>query len=175
MYSCHLVLISPASVLYCAHLCMKCFLGNSNFLEEISISSLSHSIVFLYLFALITDEGFLISPCYSLELCIQMEVSFLFSFSFTSLLFSAICKASSENHFVLLHFFFLGMVLITSSIQCHYTMSCTINVSCTMSHLYNVSCTINVFSTMSCPMSYTMSLYNVLYNKEPVDESERGE
>ena len=144
---------------------MKCFLGNSNFLEEISISSLSHSIVFLYLFALITDEGFLISPCYSLELCIQMEVSFLFSFSFTSLLFSAICKASSENHFVLLHFFFVGVVLITSSIQCHYTMSYTINVSCT----------INVFSTMSCPMSYTMSLYNVLYNKEPVDESERGE
>ena len=27
---------------------------------------------FLYFFALITEEGFLISPCYSLELCIQM-------------------------------------------------------------------------------------------------------
>ena len=34
------------------------------------ISSLSHSIVFLYFLALITEEGFLISPCYSLELCI---------------------------------------------------------------------------------------------------------
>ena len=62
-----------------AHLCMKCSLGISNFLEE--ISSLSHSIVFLYFFALITDEVFLISPCYFLELCIQMGISFLFSFA----------------------------------------------------------------------------------------------
>ena len=30
---------------------------------------------------------------------------------FTSLLFSAICKASSDNHFAFLHFFFLEMVL----------------------------------------------------------------
>ena len=54
---------------------MKCFLGISNFLEE--ISSLSHFIVFLYFFALISEEGFLIS-CYSLELCIQshLEVKF---------------------------------------------------------------------------------------------------
>ena len=34
--------------------------------------------------------------------------------SFASLLFSAICKASSDNHFAFLHFFFLGMVLITT-------------------------------------------------------------
>jgi len=33
-----------------------------NFLEE--ISRLSHFIAFLYLFALITEEGFLISPYY---------------------------------------------------------------------------------------------------------------
>ena len=45
-------------------------------------SSLSHSIVFLYFFALIMEKGFLISPCYSLELCIQMGISFLFSFAF---------------------------------------------------------------------------------------------
>ena len=36
---------------------MKCSLDISNFLEE--ISSFSHSIVFLYFFALITEEGFL--------------------------------------------------------------------------------------------------------------------
>jgi len=40
---------------------MKCSLGSSNFLEE--ISSLSLSVVFLYFFALITEEGFLISSC----------------------------------------------------------------------------------------------------------------
>ena len=55
---------------------MKCSLGISNFLEE--ISSLSQPIAFLYFFALITEEGFLISPFCSLELCIQMGISFLF-------------------------------------------------------------------------------------------------
>ena len=57
VYSFYLFLIysasvrSIASVLYCANLCMKSSLGISNFLEE--ISSLSHSVVFLYFFALI--------------------------------------------------------------------------------------------------------------------------
>ena len=56
------------------------FAGISNFLEE--IAHLSHSIVFLYFFALITKEDFLISPCYSLEFCIQMGISVLFSIGF---------------------------------------------------------------------------------------------
>src|SRR5574340_476870 len=59
---------------------MKCSFDISDFLEE--IPSLSHSVVFLYFFALIAEEGFLISSCYSLELCIQMFISFLFSFAF---------------------------------------------------------------------------------------------
>ena len=37
---------------------------------------------------------------------------------FASVLFSAICKASSDSHFACLHFFFLEMVLIAAS----YTM-----------------------------------------------------
>ena len=49
---------------------MKCSFGITDFLEE--IPSLSRSVVFLYFFALISEEGFLISSCYSLELCIQM-------------------------------------------------------------------------------------------------------
>ena len=85
----------------------------SNFLEE--ISSLSHSVVFLYFFALITEEGFLISPCCSLEFCIEMGISFLSPLPFTSHLFSAVCKASSDSHFAFLLFFFLGMILITAS------------------------------------------------------------
>ena len=74
MYSCQLFLISSASVRPIPFLSLlhqlhrKCSLGISNFLEE--ISSLSHSIVFLYFFASIPEEGFLISLCYSLELCI---------------------------------------------------------------------------------------------------------
>ena len=50
-----------------------------------------------------------------MELCIQMLISFLFSLPLASLLFSAICKTSSDNHFAFLYFFFLGMVLITAS------------------------------------------------------------
>ena len=41
---------------------MKCSFGISDFLEE--IPSLSHSVGFLYFFALIAEEGFLISSCY---------------------------------------------------------------------------------------------------------------
>ena len=100
-------------VLYYACFCMKCSLNISNFLEE--ISSLFHSIVFLYFFALITEEGFL-----SL-LAILWNSAFIWvylSFShlpLASLLFSAICKASSYNHFAFLYFFFLGMFYITAS------------------------------------------------------------
>ena len=51
----------------------------------------------------------------TLELCIQLCISFLFSLLFASLLFRAVCKACLDNHFACLHFFFLGMVLITAS------------------------------------------------------------
>ena len=98
---------------------MKCSLDISNFLEE--ISGLSHSIIFLLFFALITKEDFLISPCYSLEIYIQMGISFLFSFAFHFSFFSAICKASSDNHFAFLHFFSVGMVLITASCAMSWT------------------------------------------------------
>ena len=65
---------------------MKCSLGISNFLEE--ISSLSHSIVFLYFFALITEEGFLTSPVYSLELCNADGYIFPFLLRLSLLVFS---------------------------------------------------------------------------------------
>ena len=92
VYSCHLFFnifcfcsVPTISVLYWAHLCMTSSLGISNFLEE--ITSPSHSILFLCFFALIVNEGLLISPCYSLELCIQMHICFLFSFAFCFLSF----------------------------------------------------------------------------------------
>ena len=99
--------VHTISVLYCAHLCKKCSHGIFNFLEE--ISSLSHSIVFLCS----DHSGRLsyLSPCYSLELCIQMGISFFFSkaFCFSSQLF----VRPPQTTF--LHFFFLGMVLIAAS------------------------------------------------------------
>ena len=86
VYSCHLFLISSASVtsllfvLYLAHPCIKCSLELSNLLEEIFY--LSHSTVFFYYFALFIEESLLIPPCCSLELCIQLGTSFLFSLAF---------------------------------------------------------------------------------------------
>ena len=83
-------------------------LGISNFLEE--ISSLSHSVVFLYFFALTTEDGFLISPCYSLKLSFKWVYLSFSPLPFTSFPFSTVCKASLDNHFAFLNFFFLGMV-----------------------------------------------------------------
>ena len=106
-------------VLYCAHLCMKCSLGISNFLKE--ISSLSHSIVFLCFFALITEEGFLISLCYSLELHSDGYI-FPFLLCVSLLFFSQLfVKPPQRTILPFCIFFFLGKVFITTS----YTMSWT--------------------------------------------------
>ena len=83
----------------------------------VSLIILKRSLIFpvllcLYFFALITEEGFLISPCYSLESAFNWVYLSFSPLLFTSCLFSAICKASADNHFALLPFFFLGMVLI---------------------------------------------------------------
>ena len=48
----------------------------SSFLEV--ITSVSHSIVLLYFLALFIEKGLLISPYYSLELCIQFSYVFPF-------------------------------------------------------------------------------------------------
>ena len=71
------------------------------------ISSLSHSIVFLYFLSLLAILG------NSAFKWVYLSFSPL---PFTSLLFSAICKASSDNRFAFLPFFLLGMVLITASL-----------------------------------------------------------
>ena len=97
---------------------MKCSLGISNFLEE--LSSLSHSVVFLYFFAK-TQEVFLSLLAVLWNSAFRWVYLFFSPLPFASLLFSAICKASSDNHFAFLHFFFLGMVLIPVS----YAMSRT--------------------------------------------------
>ena len=100
VYSCYLFLISSASVRSIPFLSFiePIFAWNVPLVSLIEeISSLSHSIAFLYFFALITEEGFLISPCYSLELCIQMGISFLFSFAFSFSIFSLLCIRPSQT------------------------------------------------------------------------------
>ena len=124
VYSCHLFLISSASV--------RC-IPFLSFIEPIfawnvplvSLIFLKGCIVFpILLFSSISLHWSLRKAFLSL-LAILWNPSFkwiylsFFPFLFTFLLFTAICKASSDSHFAFLHFFFLGMVLIP--------------VSCTMS------------------------------------------
>ena len=126
------------------------------------ISSLSHSVVSLYFFALIAEEGFLISPCYSLEFCIQMVYLSFCPLIFTSLLFTAIGKVSSDSHFAFLHFFFFEMVLIP--------------VSCTMSRtsIHSSSGTLsirsspsNLFLTSTAPLlTHTYSLHETQHGPQ---------
>ena len=107
---------------------MKCSHGISNFLQE--ISSLSHSILssislhsslrkaFLSLFAILWNSAFK---------WVYLSTSLL---PFASLLFSAIWKASSDNQFAFLLFFFLGMVLITASCTIHKSPSIVLQALC---------------------------------------------
>ena len=115
---------------------MKCSLGKSNFLEV--ISSLFHSIVFLYFFALITEE--LITFLSLLAILWNSAFKWVYlSFSpllFSSLLFTAICKASSDSHFTFLHFFFLGMGLIPVSCTMSWTSVHSSSGTLSMARLY---------------------------------------
>ena len=59
----------------------------------------SHEKAFLSLLAILWSSAFSL-------VCLSLS-----PLPFASLLFSAICEASSDNHFAFLHFFFFGMVL----------------------------------------------------------------
>ena len=134
-YCCHLLLISSDSVRSIPLLSfivpiyyMKCSLGISNFLEK--ISSLSHSVVFLYFIALITEEGFLISPCYSLELCIQMDISFLFSFAFHFFFSQLFVRPPQTAILPFCISFSWGWSSSLSPVQCHEPPSIVLQALC---------------------------------------------
>ena len=55
---------------------------------------------------------------------------FLLCLSLASLLFSAICKPSSYNHFAFLHFFFLERVWSLSLVQYHEPLSLVFQAFC---------------------------------------------
>ena len=96
-----------------SHLCMKYSLGISNFLKRslvfpiLLISSNS-----LYCSFKNANFSFLAILWKSAFIWVYLSLSPL---PFASLLFSAICEASSDNHFVFLHLLFQGMVLFTTS------------------------------------------------------------
>ena len=134
--SCHLFSISSASVRsipFCPLLCPslhEMFPWNiSNFLDEISSFPFCYVPLFLctdhrgrlsYLsllfFETLHSNGYIVPI-----LCLSPLPS------------SAICKASSDNHFAFLHFFFLVMVLITAS--CTMSQTSVHSSSGTLSNL----------------------------------------
>ena len=99
---------------------MKCSPGISNFLEE--ISSLSHSVVFLYFFALITEEVSLISPCYSFGILHSDAYIFPFLLCFSLLFFSQLFVRPPQIAILLLAFLFHGDDLD----PCHAHSKCLI-------------------------------------------------
>ena len=117
------------SVLYGSHLCIKCSLDISNFLEE--INSLSHSIVFLNFFVLFTEEGFLISPCYSLEHFIQTGISFLFLLCLSRLFFSKLFVRPPQTTTLPFCIFFSWRLSWSwLPVQCHEPLSTVLQALC---------------------------------------------
>ena len=70
-----------------------------NMLSRLVITFLPRSkcLFFLHFVALITEECFLISPCYSLEFCIKMGISLFFFFAFKLLFFSQLFVRSPQT------------------------------------------------------------------------------
>ena len=129
-YYCHLFLMSSASVRYIPFLSfiVPIFAWN---VPLVFIIFLKKSLVFLILlFSSICLHWSLRKALVSL-LAILWNSAFkwvylsFYPLPFTSLLFSAICKASSDNHFAFLHFFFLVMVLIPASCTVLWTSICS--------------------------------------------------
>ena len=120
LYSCHLFLISSASVRSVSFLSFikPIFAWN---LPLISLIFLKRSLVFpILLFYSISSHWSLRKAFLSLlailwNYAFRWEYLCLSPLLYASLLFTAICKASSDNHFAFLHFFSMGMVLIPVS------------------------------------------------------------
>ena len=80
----------------------------------------------------------LILSCTSCLYVLEMNPLWISPLPFASLLFSAICQASSNNHFAFLHFFPLwGMVLVITfcAVLRTYVHSCSGTLSTRSSHL----------------------------------------
>jgi len=127
---------------------MKCFLDISSFLEE--TSSPSPSIVFLY-FLLSLRKAFLSLLAIlwnSAFRCLYLSFSPLV---FTSLLFTAICKASPDSHFAFLHFFSVGMMV---GGVCY--------ISVLLSKISSLACSLSLFLSFSLHQ-YVQLLLAVLF------------
>ena len=82
VYSYNIFLISSTSVRFLPFLpfIVPIFVWNSPLASLEEICSISHSIVSLYFFALITEEGFRFTPCYSLKYIFYLLLCLLLLF-----------------------------------------------------------------------------------------------
>ena len=135
VYSCHLSLISSASVTSIPFLSFvePIFTWNIPF---VSLIFLKRSLVFPFLLFSSIYLHWSLRKAFLSLLAILWNSAFKWVYlsfsplSFTSLLFIAVCKTSSDNHFAFLHFFFLGM----PPVQCHEPESIVLQALC-LSHL----------------------------------------
>ena len=120
VYSCHLFLISSASVTSRPFLSfiVPIFAWN---VPLISLIFLKRSLVFPILLFSSVSLHWSLRKAFLCILAILWNSAFRWvylsfsPFHLASLLFSAICKASSDNHFAFVHFFSLGIVMIIAS------------------------------------------------------------
>ena len=138
MYSCHLFLISSASVRSIPFLSRIVPIFPWN-VPLVSLSFLTISPVFpILLFSSVSLHWSLRKAFLSLLAFFGTPHSngYIFFFSpltLVSILFIAVCKTSSDSHFAFLHFFFLGMVLII--VSCTMSWVSIHSSSTTLSHL----------------------------------------
>ena len=128
VYSCHLFLISSASVRSIQFLSfiVPIFAWN---VPLVSLIFLKRDLVFPILLLSSISLHWSLRKAFLSLLAILWNSAFrcfylsFFPFPFSSLLFSAICKASSDNHCAFLHCFLLGMILIPVSCTISWTSS----------------------------------------------------
>ena len=122
---------------------MKCSLGIPNFLKRslvfpiLLFSSVSlHcsvrrlSCLSLFFFGTLHSDG-----------CI-----FPFLLCLSLLLFSQLFVRPPDNHFALLHFFFLGMVLVTASCTCHEPPSIVLQARCLSDLIPGINLSLPLYS-----------------------------
>ena len=147
MFSCHLFLISSASIrsLHFLSFIMPILALNAPLLSPIFLKRLLVFpillIFFIYLHCSL-KKAFLSLLAILWNSAFSWVYLSLYPLLFASLLSSAICKASSDNHFSFLHFFYFGMVLFTAFCPILWT-----SVHSSSGTLFTISNVLNLFIT----------------------------
>ena len=171
----HLFLISFASVksflavsvLYCAHLWIKCTFDISSFLKRSQVFPCLFSPLFLYIVR--WKRPSCIPLLFSGSLHLVLVYLSLSPLLFVALLSSAICKASSDNHFTFSHFFFFGMILfiasctllqtsVHSSLGTLFTRSNPLNLLSPPLYIHGIWFKLYLTSLMNFPAFFSLSL-----------------